>query len=378
MPSISYYVLVYAWMTEQISNFQENLMGRATNLVVAVAFVLLTVWVMVTGYKIITGQIRTPLMGIVGDMAKIVLIVSIAAGWSGGSSYIENLLSTDLPNEIMELLSGSDTSIAQTIDANLTYTQLAMTAIDAVQVAPGDVEGADAKSHAADLANFGTASPPMVAGAMYLMYKWLMAFFIGLGPIFLMCLIFPQTKHLFDKWLYHGITTMFSMATLAVMTTITLKLTLLSAAAFFTGDILSKILPVSSEGLTTQAMEQGGVGLLMTLLLLTVPRTIGNYFGGAMGEFMAYSTFGRNGMQGSPSQQQGGYTPPNNIAQTYHGQQGGSGGFGNVSPGSDHRLTTPSMGASYPDANKVRTPPPGSGPVIDPRALGHALPDREG
>ncbi len=382
MESIVYYGLVYTWMTSQISNFQDNLMGRATTLVVAVAYVMLTIWVMIIGYRIVTGQTRQPLMGVVADMAKIVLIVSIAAGWSSGASYIENLLSTDLPNEIMSLLSGSDDTVSQKIDQNLTYTQLAMTAVDAVQVAPGDVEGADAKARASQLATFGTASPPMVAGAMYLMYKWFMAFFIGLGPIFVMCLIFERTKHLFDKWLYFGISTMFSMAALAVMTTVALKLTMLSAGVFFAGDVLSKIFPINTEGLTSQAMEQGGVGLLMTLMLVTVPRAVGNYFGGALGEFMHASAFaGSGGQTGAQNQLGGSYKPPLSQSPNTNAGQHGAGGdaYGAPNPGSDPRLTgARNFQPSNQDGNSVRTPSPVGDPMLDPRVLGKPPTDSNG
>uniref|UniRef100_UPI003D3036BD type IV secretion system protein n=1 Tax=Klebsiella pneumoniae TaxID=573 RepID=UPI003D3036BD len=35
---------------------------------------------------------------------------------------------------------------------------------------------------------------------------------VGLGPLFILCLLFDQTKQLFQRWLFYGIGTMFSMA----------------------------------------------------------------------------------------------------------------------------------------------------------------------
>lgn len=49
-------------------------------------------------------------------------------------------------------------------------------------------------SFATTLGIFGTASPPMAAGAMLLMFNLAIALFVGLGPIFILCLIFEQTK----------------------------------------------------------------------------------------------------------------------------------------------------------------------------------------
>ena len=54
------------------------------------------------------------------------------------------------------------------IDQNMAETQLALAAIDAVQVPPSDTETAEAKAHAMFFAGFGTSSPPMAAGAVLL------------------------------------------------------------------------------------------------------------------------------------------------------------------------------------------------------------------
>lgn len=57
---------------------------------------------------------------------------------------------------------------------------------------------------------------------MLLLYEVAIALFIGLGPLFILCLLFEQTKSLFQRWLFYGIGTLFSMAVLAVMTGIAL------------------------------------------------------------------------------------------------------------------------------------------------------------
>ncbi len=40
-----------------------------------------------------------------------------------------------------------------------------------------------------------------------LFYEVALALFIGLGPLFILCLLFEQTKTLFQKWLFYGIGT---------------------------------------------------------------------------------------------------------------------------------------------------------------------------
>jgi hypothetical protein len=72
--------------------------------------------------------------------------------------------------------------------------QLAMGATDAAQVPTGDNATQEDKSRAMLIAALGAAEPAITAGVLLLMYKLAMALFIGLGPIFIMCLIFDQAK----------------------------------------------------------------------------------------------------------------------------------------------------------------------------------------
>ncbi|MCK6230454.1 type IV secretion system protein, partial [Stenotrophomonas indicatrix] len=95
--------------------------------------------------------------------------------------------------------------------------QLALTSVSVLDVA-GDVTLDSAKTRAMWFIGLGTGGPAVTAGAMLLLYQVAMAMFIGFGPLFILCLLFEQTKSLFQRWLFYGIGTMFSMAVLAAMT----------------------------------------------------------------------------------------------------------------------------------------------------------------
>ncbi len=53
---------------------------------------------------------------------------------------------------------------------------------------------------------------------MLLLYQIAMSLLVGLGPLFILCLLFEQTTSIFQRWLFYGIGTVFSMAVLAAMT----------------------------------------------------------------------------------------------------------------------------------------------------------------
>ena len=160
------------------------------------------------------------------------------------------------------------------------------------------------------IAALGSASPPMAAGAMLLLYQFTMALFIGLGPFFILCIIFDQTKDLFRRWLLYGIGTIFSMAVLSAVVGIVLGLTLRVAAAIWGARIANGFLHGSSEGLSTQALQQGGIGLLLTVLIISVPPLAANFFQGTMGAFYFNSAFGHGGVarQGPNGQLQYGFS----------------------------------------------------------------------
>ena len=199
----------------------------------------------------------------------------------------------------------------------------------------------------------GIAGPSVVGGALLLMYKIAMALFVGLGPLFVLSLLFEQTKQLFSRWLYYGIGTMFSLAVLSFTMGVATKVVGALALAFYTQYVLASSSGGSTQGINSAALQQGGVGLIMSTLLITAPYMAASFFGGAIGNFMQNSAFGQVGRNSTgqtpdtvmPVQRQpgggGGWTPPRNDADVQSGNR--TGGFGNANT---HRDRPPSNAVS--------------------------------
>ena len=204
--------------------------------------------------------------------------------------------------------------------------------------------------------------------ATLLVFKFAMALFIGLGPLFILCLIFEQTKSLFQRWLLYGIGTLFSIAVLYVVTSIVLKLTINVAAALWSASIVNHILDTGSEGFSSQALQQGGIGLLLTVLIVSVPPMAAMFFQGTLGNFLTYSAFGmgatnRLGPQGQPPGSYGvgdyGRLARTNTVQTNSAQLSGSGGFSNTQGATTRLRAAPT--SVYADAIRPAPTPPASG-----------------
>ncbi|MGH8079675.1 MAG: type IV secretion system protein, partial [Lysobacter sp.] len=284
--------LVNDYLSERIAEFGLDLMGRAMAWASSVALVLVTLWVLLAGYRIVTGQSREPMMALVMQALRIAVITGVATTMSFAGTDLHRYLTYDLDREVHGLFSGdSGRSTADSIDRNLALMQVAMSTIDAVQVVRDEPELQQRKARALLFAGVGAAGPAMTAGAMLLMFKFVIALWIGLGPIFILCLIFDQTRELFRKWLLYGVGTVFSMAVLSVVTGMVLELMARISIALWVSKI-GTIWGVDAEGISNQALQQGGLGLILTALIVTVPPIAANFFQGQLGGFMQFSAFG--------------------------------------------------------------------------------------
>ncbi|MBV6809135.1 type IV secretion system protein [Xanthomonas campestris pv. pennamericanum] len=311
-----FFKLVNDYFSNEIQAFGLELMSRAMRWVSTIALTVTTLWVLILGYRIATGQSRESAMATMIKAGKVAIIISLASAVGVNGAMLHQTMTQNLDKEIHGLFTGDkDSTASDAIDENLAYTQVALTALDAVRVDPTDPEAIEKKGRAVLMAGFGTASPPMAAGAMLLLFKFTMAFLIGIGPIFILALIFDQTKDLFKKWLFYVIGTLFSMAMLSVVTAMVLKFTAKVAAAYWAAQLITL---GNAEGLSSQALQQGGIGLVMTLLIISVPTLAAAIWQGNMGTFMAYSAFDRGGAAspGPQGQPAGSYIPQQTAKDT--------------------------------------------------------------
>ncbi|MFZ5637171.1 MAG: type IV secretion system protein [Pseudomonadota bacterium] len=302
---MAYYALIARFIRNEIDQFGFQMMERVSSTVAAVALILVTIWVFFQGLRMITGQSRESMMALVVNALRITLIVAAATTIGIGGNDMHQFVSEELPSVITRAVTGDESDTAEEqIDENLAAMQFAMSSIDAINIVQDPTLQSD-KKQAMMMVAVGTAGPAMVGGAMLLLYQVAMALFIGLGPFFVLCLIFDQTKQFFQRWLMYGISTMFSMAVLSAMIAIATKVVLAVAGAFWVSTTLGALTGLSlNQGMNTIALQQGGVGLLLTVLIISTPPMAANFFNGAVGYFSPSSAVGTAGYR--PGQMAGG------------------------------------------------------------------------
>ena len=121
---------------------------------------------------------------------------------------LHEFLTEDVKGLITHVVTGKDEKPEAQIDKSLAWMQVALSSIDGIKILNDPELQAD-KTRAMWFIGLGTGGPAVTAGSMLLLYEVAMALFIGLGPLFILCLLFDQTKQLFQRWLFYGIGTMF-------------------------------------------------------------------------------------------------------------------------------------------------------------------------
>ena len=297
------------FLERRINEFGFDLMARVMSFVGFLALMVLTIWILIQGYKVITGQLRESMMGMVANMAKAAFIVAFAVAFGTAGAEVHRYLTVDMRDGIHELVTGDNESPAEAIDESLGWLQVAMTTMDALDL-QGDPALVAEKARAQFYVSLGTGGPAVVAGSMMLLYQIALALFIGLGPLFILCLLFDSTKSLFQKWLFYGIGTMFSMAVLSFMVSLALDMVTRVAAAMWISSAAGQLLLQENitGGMNSMAFQQGGMGLILTTLIITAPPMAAMFFNGTMGQFSAYAMMGAHLAPGQGQPQMGAYS----------------------------------------------------------------------
>ena len=308
-----FFRLILDFLHDRINEFGLDMMKRMMKWVGGMALTLMTLWVLVQGYRIVTGRSRDSMMVLVTNVARAALIVSVATSFAMFGTSLQKFLTGDVKGVITTMVTGKNEKPEDQIDRSLAWMQVALSTIDSIKIIDDQGLQAD-KARSQYLIALGTGGPAVTAGSMLLLYEVAMALFIGFGPLFILCLLFEQTKQFFQKWLFYGIGTMFSMAVLSAMVSIALDMVIRVAAAFWTSALVNTFLikGISNDGLNAQAMQQGGMGLILTTLILTVPPMAAMFFQGTLGGFMAYSQIGGSPIAPTPGpngQPPGSYVP---------------------------------------------------------------------
>ena len=262
---------------------------------------LFTLWIMVQGYLILTGRSQENLKTFIFNLGKTYIIILVALGVSSTSEFSLRTLTEVTTDGVASLMVGENdvgecvmkstsSILGCKIDKSLMVAQTSMAFINQIDTADNPNVAAQVE-RAKLFAGAGAAGPGIFTGTMLIIYRVAMALFVGFAPFFILCLMFKKTTPYFSKWLNYGLATMFSSALLAAMASISTDLVRIIAQSQYTSSKITSITSIitgeSVTGIFNSAMNQLGLGLMLSTVLIVVPPMAGNWFNGVMGGYFA-------------------------------------------------------------------------------------------
>ncbi|MGY1459213.1 MULTISPECIES: type IV secretion system protein [unclassified Luteimonas] len=309
LSNMTFFSEINAFIDDELMNeYLPNLGRRVIQVLGGLGILLLTLWIMIQGYRIVTGQSRESMMALMVNSLRATFIVGVALGVAVGWGDIYGTLTDGLARTVNSTMTGDGdgTSPYENIDRTLGIMQVALQSIDSVNTDGDDVLSKE-RERAMWFVGVGLGSPAIMGAIALMLNKIAIGLILGLGPLFILCLLWEPVKPLFQKWLLYGIGALFSMALLSVMTTLALDIVMAVGAAFWITNTLG--FGGSAESMTNMAMQQGGLGLIMTALIVSAPPMAAMLFQGTLGQFYGANAFTQMGGVAPGSQPgQGGYT----------------------------------------------------------------------
>ena len=377
------YSSIRNYIAARIELLLEYTLSRNLSLALTMIGALFTLWIMVQGYLILTGRSQENLKAFIFNLGKTYIIILVALGVSSTSEFSLRTLTEITTDGIASLMTGnsdvSECTLKSTsslmgckIDKSLTVAQASMAFINQIDTADNPNIAAQVE-RAKLFAGAGAAGPGIVTGTMLIIYRVAMALFVGFAPFFILCLMFKKTTPYFTKWLNYGLATMFSSALLAAMASISTDLVKIIAESQYKyskiASVTSIITGESVTGIFNSAMNQLGLGLMLSTVLIVVPPMAGNWFNGMMSGYFAANYFnawnnpggqntvgtGQNtGQHGSTVQQSASYQDttqqPSTVLQSVASRR--------THTGQSSTPATPSVPTIFGSAKQVQQPNP--------------------
>ena len=296
--NLGFFILIKTYVEILIMKFGDRGLSALSTVLIPSLMSMVTVWLMFEGYRILNGQSREPLNMFLWRGAKMVVIITVASWIMNNPTGLRDWISEHIKNPIASVIVGGEYASPEAmVDSSLLLMHLIMGAF-------GSLQAATSNNNDGALANFIMASgvaqgtPAVVAGALLLLNEIALSLAILTAPAFILCLLYDPTKQYFQGWLKFFLGSLLTMAVLSVMVTIGLKVMLVYAAKvlgeYGVGAAVAGSASQDRPGIAQITIMQGGLGLMMSTLMITAPLLVGNLIGSSLG-FNAYSPFGNGG-----------------------------------------------------------------------------------
>lgn len=280
------------YVLDMISQFGYAGMGRMFTLVIAIGTLCLTLWFIWQGWRMVTGQSRESLMTFFTQAFMVIVVAAAAQGFAVLGQDVPGMI-TWLQDIIANTLTGGDFQDPSEMVSDVLKYMLTLQSLLQVYQGGGSAPNTGMANTLTFITGAGQALPALVAGGLMLLNEVALHLSMVFAPLFILSYISPKTRFLFANWVKFTVTTLFSMVVLTVVTVIALKAIIMMAVALFTIDTTGSIVGTGGMQLNDIATVTGGVGMLLTTLILGVPPLVVSFFSGGIAQaYGGYNQFG--------------------------------------------------------------------------------------
>ena len=216
--------MIFRFVGDSLSNLAEGFIGEASSNLIAmlgpVALAGVTLFITIYGYMVLMGKITAPLNDLVVKCLKMAFVGAIALNASNYMEYVRAPLD-GLETALVQALTTGGTTATSTYEAldegigkanGLVLYCWAKSAEYSLLTDPGGYIG---WYSAGSLIAVGIVIFFIVGGAFVVSSKFVLALLFGVGPFFVLGLMWPVTAQFFDRWLNSVLSKIFSIALLA-------------------------------------------------------------------------------------------------------------------------------------------------------------------
>ena len=246
---ILYDSILDKWMMFVVNNLAKVIMAMST------AFV--TLWVVMAGFKMMSGTQREPVIELMFRGAKIVFVLALVSGMMGNTDTIVHTV-LGLQSAIATIVTGSSESLDTLIDMNIGVTEVINMVVEDVTNATAQQENkTGGLSIFAGL--LGQSGPAILTSVLVLLAQIAIVFSLMLAPLFIFFLLFKETTSLFWSWAKFLLGSFLSLSFLAIISTIAMSATLSYGITVMVSFVLNA---VADGGETAGAIAEGIILLI--------------------------------------------------------------------------------------------------------------------
>ncbi|MDR1709135.1 MAG: type IV secretion system protein [Candidatus Accumulibacter sp.] len=237
-------VAVFQFIGETVANATERFADpAAANLITALgalAIAGVTLYFVLMGYMILSGAVEQPFSNLVRQCVKIAIVSAFALNASNYATLVKQAfegLETGLAEALVS--SGPASTLYATLDASLAKGfDLVGVCIEHADQAGWNIGTALSWWITAITLGISTALVTLAGGAVIITCKFSLALLFAVGPLFIMCLLWPVTARFFDGWFAQVVNYILTVVFLAVIMAFAIEAfnEALSSATFAPGE----------------------------------------------------------------------------------------------------------------------------------------------